>query len=511
MDLKILRQDVCQNKTVFNRSAEQSIDIDFILPDYYPPVNKVLKCKTMPRITACAINGQTLTGEGTLNILLMYVSNENEVCSYEHIFNFTKSFELDGNYNDCIPRCHAKEEYMNCRLINERKVELHGALGITAKANKKQVEKVVCDIDGGNVVVNRGVAPATNLIGMAEKYLNIEEDLELGSGQPSVRYLLRYDARAFNVECKIISGKIVAKGEMAVMVLYCGEDNATPQTLKASIPFSQIIDVEGVSDECECECYVDIVGLEIKPRTSVTGETRNITVCAKLRFSANATCNNDVPVIYDAFSTKYESDITLNDMVFEKIIKSVNDKFVSKSNIDLSVSGINSVIDLWCEPNIDTCGVSGEEIKANVEMRVCMIITDKDNNPVYLEKSFQFDYCYPYKNAPEGSICRATAAVCKTSYTILNDNCLEVTAEVALSVTVINKIKLSLVTDAKIDEECKKENCRDCAMIIYYAAAGERVWDIARKYNSSPDEIADINCVEGGCIDQSKPLLIPIK
>ena len=319
MDLKILRQDVCQNKTVFNRSAEQSIDIDFILPDYYPPVNKVLKCKTMPRITACAINGQTLTGEGTLNILLMYVSNENEVCSYEHIFNFTKSFELDGNYNDCIPRCHAKEEYMNCRLINERKVELHGALGITAKANKKQVEKVVCDIDGGNVVVNRGVAPATNLIGMAEKYLNIEEDLELGSGQPSVRYLLRYDARAFNVECKIISGKIVAKGEMAVMVLYWGEDNATPQTLKASIPFSQIIDVEGVSDECECECYVDIVGLEIKPRTSVTGETRNITVCAKLRFSANATCNNDVPVIYDAFSTKYASDITLNDMVFEKI------------------------------------------------------------------------------------------------------------------------------------------------------------------------------------------------
>ncbi len=511
MDLKVLRQDVCQNKTVFNRSAEQSIDIEFVLPDYYPPVNKVLKCKTMPRITACAINGQTLTSEGTLNILLMYVSSENEVCSYEHILNFSKSFELDNDYSDCIPRCHAQEEYMNCRLVNERKVELHGALGITAKVRKKHTEKVICDIDGGNVVVNRGIAPATSLIGMAEKYLNIEEDLELGNGQPSIRYLLRYDAKAFNVDCKIISGKIVAKGEMSVMVLYCAQDNSTPQTLRSSIPFSQIIDIDSLNEECECECYVDIAGLEIKPRTSVTGETRNLSVCAKLRFTANATCNNDVPVIYDAFSTKYKSDITLNDMTFEKILKTVNDKFISKSNIDLNVRGINSVIDLWCEPSVNSCSLRDEEIKANGEMRVCMIITDKDDNPLYLERSFEFEYCHPFKNGDDSIFCKAKVAVSKTSFTILNNNCLEVTAEVAVSITVVNKIKVSLVTDAKIDEEQKKENYRDCAMIIYYASEGERVWDIARKYNSSPDEISEINSIEGESISDTKPLLIPLK
>ena len=78
----------------------------------------------------------------------------------------------------------------NCNFKNYIKLDI---------TDKKQVEKVVCDIDGGNVVVNRGVAPATNLIGMAEKYLNIEEDLELGSGQPSVRYsLCRLDCCGFS-------------------------------------------------------------------------------------------------------------------------------------------------------------------------------------------------------------------------------------------------------------------------------------------------------------------------
>ena len=511
MDLKVLRQDVCQNKTVFNRSAEQSIDIDFVLPDYYPSVNKVLKCKTMPRITACAINGQTLTCEGTLNVLLMYVSSENEVCSYEHILNFTKTFELDNDYSDCIPRCHAQEEYMNCRLVNERKFELHGALGISAMIRKKHTEKVICDIDGGNMVVNRGITPATSLIGMAEKYMNIEEDLELGAGQPSIRYLLRYDAKAFNVDCKIISGKIVAKGEMTVMVLYCSQENNIPQTLRSSIPFSQIIDIESLNEECECECCVDIAGLEIKPRTSITGETRNLTVCAKLRFTANATCNNDVPIIFDAFSTKYNSDITRNDMTFEKILKNINDKFINKSNIDLNVTGVNSVIDLWCEPSVNSCVLKDEEIRTNGEIRVCMIINDKDDNPNYLERSFEFEYTYPFKNGSENVSCTAKAAISKTSFTILNNNCLEVTAETAITITAVNKIKVSLVTDAKINEDAKKEVCHDCAMIIYYANEGEMVWDIARKYNSSPDEISEINSIEGNSICETKPLLIPIK
>ena len=37
------------------------------------------------------------------------------------------------------------------------------------------------------------------------------------------------------------------------------------------------------------------------------------------------------------------------------------------------------------------------------------------------------------------------------------------------------------------------------------------VWDIARKYNSSPDEISEINSIEGNSICETKPLLIPIK
>ncbi len=511
MDLKVLKQDVSQKKCVFNRSAEQGIDVDFTLPDYYPPVNKILKCKTTPRIGAAAINGQTLSCEGSLNVLLIYVSSEGELCSYEYIMPFSKNFEFEGDNNDCMPSCSVKEEYMNCRLMNERKVELHGALGITACIIKKNCEKVICDIDGGNVVVNRELAPATSVLGIAEKYLTIEEDLELGNGQPSIRYLLRYDAKAFNTDCKTISGKAVVKGEMTVFVLYCGEGTATPQTLCSTIPFSQIIDIDGITDECECNCTAEIAALEIKPRTSVTGETRNLSLCAKLRFTATATCNDDMPVICDAFSTKYNADINLSDVTIEKIVKTVNDRFVCKSNIDLNVSGLNSVIDVWCDPKVNSCDIKDKEICVGGVINACILITDNDNNPLYLERNFDFTYSHPFMNGDENTYCSALVSVSRVSFTVLSNNCLEITSEIGICVTVMRKQKMSLLTDIRIDEKNKKGTERDCAMIIYYADCGEEVWNIARKYNSSPEEICEINSIEGKCIPSSQPLLIPIK
>ncbi len=511
MELKVMKKQVCQSKIVFNRSAEQSIDIDFTLPDYYPPINKVLKCKTTPRINSATIGGQTVLCDGTLNVLLMYVSDENEICSYEHIMAFNKRFEADCDIVGCMPECSVQEEYINCRATGERKVEVHGALGIKVNVKKQCDEQVICDIDGCNVVVNRSVAPATNLLGMSEKYLTIEEDLELGNSQPSVKYILRYDAKIIGVECKAISGKIVAKGDMSITVLYCAQGSMLPQCLKTNLPFSQIIDVDGVGDDCECSCSVEVAALEVKPRTSITGETRNMTLTAKLRFCAKATCDNDIPVIVDAFSTKYNADIVQSDMLFEKIVKTVSDKCIAKGKLQMNSGGINSVLDLWCDAKILACSVDNEQVKVSGEVNACMIICDNDNNPQYLEKSFDFEYTHPFKNEQSDIYCEAVAAVGKISYTIVSGNCLELTAELSINATVLSRQPLKLVTGIKVDENEKKDVKRDCAMIIYYAADGEKIWDIARKYNSSPIEICEINNIDGEMIQEIKPLLIPLK
>jgi LysM repeat protein len=57
-----------------------------------------------------------------------------------------------------------------------------------------------------------------------------------------------------------------------------------------------------------------------------------------------------------------------------------------------------------------------------------------------------------------------------------------------------------------------KESCQEicAATVIYFADSGEKIWDIARKYNSSVEEIMRINELTENLLTNSKTLLIPI-
>ena len=65
-----------------------------------------------------------------------------------------------------------------------------------------------------------------------------------------------------------------------------------------------------------------------------------------------------------------------------------------------------------------------------------------------------------------------------------------------------------MMTDITLDEEHPK-NRGDAALVIYFADSGEKLWDIAKRYNTSPTEIASVNELETETLDNGRMLLIP--
>lgn len=509
MQEKCLKSDIYVNETYFCDSTEQAIDVDFTLPDYCPDISKIFKCHAVPRIASKSINGNTVTLDGTVVITILYCDKESRFCSYEYQYPFSKNIELMRDATGGNIFCRIKCDYINCRAVTGRKVDIHGAAGIFLKVFKRKCNEVISDIDDCNIELRRITAPATVPMGYAEKYLLIEEDVRVGSGQPAIESILKINSAVCVKETKVINDKAVVKGELTVCVLYCPEGRGTPQVVKSILPYSQIVDVEGITDTCECECKAEIATLDIKPKATSNGEVKCFSLNAKILLTCEAFCGNEIPVIADAFSRKFEADITRQTVSFDKITCNINETYNCKKSIELDFN-INSVIDLWCGLQNSHTKFEGGNMTVSGTLVAGMFVCDENNIPLYIEKPIDFEYKHPFENKMGTPHCEPEIEVLSCGFTITSSNNIELRVEIGINASIYEKKDVSLISNMTIDEtKCIKRK-NDSAMIIYYTCTDDSVWDIANKFGASVNEIMTINNLENQTLEDGRMLLVPL-
>ena len=63
MDFKINRETVSAAECVYEGVQEQGIELDYILPDYYPDIFKLVRCEVSPVIVDYTVSGDKIAYE----------------------------------------------------------------------------------------------------------------------------------------------------------------------------------------------------------------------------------------------------------------------------------------------------------------------------------------------------------------------------------------------------------------------------------------------------------------
>lgn len=509
MNDKALKTSVYVNDTVFCDSSEVAIDVDFTLPDFCPDISKIFKCKAVPRISSKGINGKNINIDGSICLTLLYCDKDGKIASYEYQYPFAKTLEMTEECASANIKCKIRTEYINCRAVTSRKVDIHGAAGISIKVFKRKCTEIISDFNDDNVELKRGIAPATVPMGFAEKYLIIEEEIKIGDGQPTIKNILRFDANSTVKETKIVKDKAVVKGEVAVNILYCSESNKTPQCVKTVLPFSQIIDVAGITEECTCDTKSEIAFIDVKPRTSVSGENKSFSLTSKILLTCEGYCSNDIAVILDAFSRKYKSEIKQNNVCFQKIIHNISEVYHCKKNIEMEEE-VTSVIDLWCNVQSSTTRFEKGDMLICGTVIVGMIVCNSSSDAIYCEKPIEFEYKYPLGCELCTPYSEPQLEILSCSYTLTSSNNAEVRIELGINAAIYEKREISLISDMSVNCEQTIECKSKAALTVYFCSEGDCVWDIARNYNASVDEILKINSLEKEELGEGRMILVPM-
>jgi len=250
MNYDVSKENLSAIETAFKGCKEVPIDIDFTLPDYCPDIRKILKCSVTPSITSRNISGGQITIDGNAEIKIIYMdSSSSKVRCCENSSTFSTSIDINDISENVVAFTSVKVEYMNCRAVSPRKIDLHGAISVCAKVYQKNNLEVASCVNGKDIEQRIEKASVSNLAGLGQQQFSVNETLEVGENKPSPEMIVSSEVVFLKNDPKIMPNKVVVKGDLIVKILYVGDmESGDMEKLEYQIPISQIVDVPGISE-----------------------------------------------------------------------------------------------------------------------------------------------------------------------------------------------------------------------------------------------------------------------
>ena len=161
---------------------------------------------------------------------------------------------------------------------------MRGAYGLVVSVHAQLSTEVITALSEGGIeqkpVTLAGVRRAATL----EKLVTIEGALTFPKPPAAI---LDITGTAEVRELKRMQGKAVAKGVLHVLCGWRAEGDAALRSQTADLPFNQILDADGLSEDCRCLCVLEPVGFAAaEGETTEDGSaSTTLTATAMLRLS----------------------------------------------------------------------------------------------------------------------------------------------------------------------------------------------------------------------------------
>ncbi len=513
MNLKINRESVRSVEKICDCTQEQPLELDYVLPDYYPEIFRVIRCTAEPKITSCTASGDRITYELTVSIRVIYCSeNAQKPESIEQKLNYSRTVNLDSPSENISVYIRPSTDHITCRAVNRRRIDIRGAVSMKITAYGEHTAEVIDNVFGGSVQLKKTSCICPSAMIRTQKRVTVTDELELPEGAPSVGSILRADAQIVTSDKKIIAGKAAAKGELKISVLYTPSADVSDQPVSSvqfSMPFSQLIDLDGMDDSFDCRLTSEAVSCEVRTHSDGTGDIRTLECETLVFIDCTAVKMSAYDIASDEYSTAYASAHTSIPVKVEKTPETVDNVMVVKGVCENKDSPLSAIYDVWCCTDKLRC----ETVNGNITVtgNVRLYIMGKAENGDFVICDTDIPVEEVIGQSESDTDIRLSFPVLSCSYTISSENKAEIKAEIGIRGWISHHEIINAITDITVDETSERQKNDEYALRLYFAESGEDIWNIAKSYGAAMDRVCEENDLDGASVKENRMLLIPME
>lgn len=511
MSIELTTKSFGTEKIYLDTCCEQPIDSDISLPDYCPDIMRILKCTIQTDITNSKTVGDRASADGNAKITVIYADEKNEICSYRTDYPFSKYTELASAYDGASLVCSAKTDYVNCRAVSKRRVDIHGIVSIRFRICGAEQGTLISSASGDGIQLKRKGIDISSAAASVSRCFQLSSVEAVGEAMPGIGKVISCFAAPVISETKMIKGKLLIKGELAVRITYCSDsENGESAVLGCSLPFSEVAEASDFSDSCRNDIRLCVRQLNAEPKTDNDGEYRYMNINAEVCAYITAYESDSVSAVTDAYSTQTEINADYSVTDFVKITDSISDVFSVKQELDISSLKPQKIYACMLSDPEAKCSFRDGKMTVKGKIPVCLILIDSEGSPVSCEREAEFEYSHAVSTEASDVFAVPQISISGFSCTLNSGGRAEFKAEINLSATVFSRTKERVLTSLSVsDGICKKE--RKSSLTVYFCSGNESVWDIARHYNTTVEEIMEENGLSADYLENKTMLMIPIK
>ena len=487
-----------------NLTAQQNIDADIMLPDYYDTIGKILKSEITPVIEAVTSNGDKISIAGIAKFTMIYVGEDKKMYCYENEYRYTKVFQSQFAENNPAIKPTQTVFSVSCRAIAPKRIELRAVLQIGVRINTTSDRTLITAIDNESIIAKTENITYITAVNSVSRSFSLNASYPLNDFNEKIDIIIRKNSKIRINEIKTIHNKAYIKGLAETEILYYSNESCNTASTVLSIPVSEIIDIFGAEENDECNIYFNDVYTEVSIKNESDNQTLDIRLDVNLQAEINRIANGSI--ISDVYSIKNEISSVKDNVTLYNSRKraSKTENVVFETSI-YDESNF-TVIDSW----VNNIKISYEKQSGGYGLLITATFNTLIRNEDAVFSIIYREHTFEATIPTEGTECTAEnirANVLSISALHTQDSRIKFSADILLEADIYTIYKVSGFTDITVNNTESYDN--SAKFIIYFAKQNEEIWSVAKENHTSVEIIKNINHLTEDILTEDKMLLLP--
>lgn len=544
--LKFDKFEIC--RTVAMKYGRTVVDDALIVPDIKPDIRKILCVSSRAYITDTTPSQDKVHIEGSVKAAVLYLPDGDVIGNIKVLDlsrEFSHTMDVKGAMPDSIVSAEAEVDTVDATLINSRKVNVRVSINLGVKICKPEPIEIPVGVEKNapaespkkpdflellpfkprndeqpvqqkpNVDKKSDIQLRCVPVRLADKQINtdgsiiIRDQYEVPSKLPQIGEILLTHVSVEPEETVTSDGNTRLKGNLKINIMYedqpaeqgDAEKKGAVRTAEFTIPYSEQFDTPNAVDDMECEPEYTVREIYTEIRDNTDGEAKIIGVEVVLGVGVSAYYVSEPMAVTDAYALggeelKMEFSEISPEQIADTKSAEITHKTTAKrnSNTQPEIAGI-CCVDVM-RTSVDDIKIEDDTVivKGSIDSKIIYISTDENQPVSSIDHKTEFENRFECAGLSGSKIaCDAKIFVNHVGYNISGSDAVDLRFILGISLKLVKNDRVKLI---KSMELCEKQGAADDGMrnyIIYFVQNGDTLWNIAKRYHTTVDDIVNNN------------------